>query len=127
MLVAWKVVVSFFVGALSAWPYIALVIVLFGGWNMWYENPRIRTEARSGYVLEVSAAAAKAELEERTRQALAATIAAGKLKEVVEKQQEADAATLDAQRKDLKDYAASLKTQKRSCPLTQSDIDWLRK
>lgn len=127
MLAIWKVAVAFFVGALSAWPYIALVVVLFGGWNMWVENPRIRKEARSGYVLEVTAAAARAELEERQRQVNAAVVATSKLKETLDKQKEADAATLEAQKQDLRDYAAKLKTQKRSSPITQSDIDWLRK
>lgn len=93
---------------------------------MW-ENPRIRSEARSGYVLEVSAVAAKAELDERNRQAQAAIVAAGNLSRTLEKQKADDAAALEAQKKDLKDYAASLKAQKRSCPLTDDDIRWLRK
>lgn len=127
MLAVLTVVKNFLVGALAAWSYIALVAVLFTVWNMWIENPRIREEARSGYVLEVSAVAANAELNERKRQAASAMIAAQNLQKRLEEQKASDDADLEAKRKDLQDYAASLKTQKRSCPLTGADIDWLRK
>jgi hypothetical protein len=127
MLVALTVIKNFLVGALAAWSYIALVAVLFTMWNMWIENPRIREEARGGYVLEVSAVAAKAELDERMRQANAAILATNMLKATIDKQKAEDDATLDAKRKDLQDYAAKLKADKRSCPLTGADIDWLRK
>lgn len=112
---------------INSLPYVLIVTTLLGIYNYAWENPRIEKEARSGYVLQAEATAAKAELDERNRQAAAAILAAKGLKDAIEADKAEDAASLAQREKELDDYEEQLKTEKRSCPLTDADINWLRK
>ena len=115
------------VAIVNSLPYVLLVVTVLGVYNYAWENPRLEHEARQGYVLEAEATAAKAELAERQRQVAAAITATAQLQAALEKQRAEDQAADAARKKDLTDYAQSLKTAKRSCPLTRDDLDWLRK
>jgi hypothetical protein len=118
-------------GALTSIPYVALAVstVVASGllWNTLIENPSIRAEARNGYVAVAELTAAKAELAERERQAVAAIAAGNNFAAVLREQSAAMEKKASEQERLDRDYEAKLKAAGRSCLLTDADIRELSK
>ncbi len=111
---------------LASLPYVAIVAAAMMLYNVAWENPRIRSAARSDLVNQAEAAAGKAQVAELKRQADAAIKVAADYNEMIRKQ----AADLEEQsaskEKELEAWENELKASKRSCPLTADDIRRLR-
>lgn len=116
-----------FAGALASLPYVAVVAAALWGYNVLVENPMIRAEARAGMVSTAELAAAKAELAERERQAAAGLAASTAFAATLQQQSAALAKETEEREKELADYAARIKAEGRSCPLSDADIRGLRK
>lgn len=114
-------------GALTSLPYVLIVTAGLLLYNWGVENPIIRAEARAGMVSTAELAAAKAELAERERQAAAGLAATTAFAATLRQQSEELARESEAHEKELADYAARIKAEGRSCPLSDADIRSLRK
>lgn len=114
-------------GALSALPYLAIAFAAATIYNVAWENPRIRAEARSGYVLEAEKAAAEAALGEAQRQARAALEAANSFNALLRQQAAELEAKAAADEKEQSEYEARIKAEKRSCPVSADDILYLNR
>lgn len=116
-----------FAGALGSLPYVAAVVAVLLGYNTLIENPMVRAEARAGMLSVAELAAAKAELAERERQAAAGLAASTAFAATLRQQSEELAREAEAHEKELADFAARIKAEGRSCPLSADDVRSLRK
>lgn len=88
---------------------------------------RVKREAIEGLVQKTELDAANAKLAERDRQLAAAGIAAGRYQTLYQASEQARRAQEQADVIEDAGYEKRLQESGRSCPLDQSDIDWLRK
>jgi len=118
---------GFLLGYLKAWPYHLATLAIVITYDAWVDDPSVASEARSGYVTEVRLHAKDAELREMKRQATAARDAADTFERALKAANEEQEARQQIMEKEIEAYVKELKDAGRACPLSDSDIEWLRK
>lgn len=97
------------------WGIIAVVVAGALAYNFFIENPRVAFEARQGYVAEATQAALKAELDEATRQRLAAEAVQAKWLDDLKRTKMEQAANEADDEARIKKYEAALSDATRTC------------
>lgn len=106
------------------WAWFAAAALAY---NTFIENPRIARDAREGYVREAEKAALDAELREVRRQLDAAEKAATLWQAQLTRAQKEEDERAQQVESDIAEFKAKLLAENRSCSLSDSDIEWLRK
>ena len=104
----------------------AAALALFLAWNTLFDNPRVARAAREGFVVLAEKTALEARLAEERRRADAARNAVSGFAERLAESRTAQAAAEEKLEQDIAAHEQALRDAGRSCPLDQSDIDWLR-
>lgn len=113
------------IGAVNALPYIAVVVVGLLAYNSWIENPAIKREARSGYVLEATTIAAQAEANEARRQRDVAERTRSTFeRQLKEANDRADAIQADADMESDR-YEAENAAKNKPCVFDKSRLDFV--
>lgn len=101
-------------------------LALFLAWNTLFDNPSVAKAAREGFVVLAEKTALEARLAEERRRADAARKAVSGFAERLAESRTAQAAAEEKLEQEIAAHEQALRDAGRSCPLDQSDIDWLR-
>lgn len=91
----------------------------------WVHDPSVRSAALKGFVKQAQVDALAAALDEAERQIKVTEDANGALRDRVDVMQKQSDADRDRSDQERRDYEEELKAAGRSCPIDQSDLDFL--